>query len=312
MKPLIISHANCADGFGAAYAAWVKFGDDADYLFAHYNEPAPDVAGRDVYVLDFSFDKDTTLRMMEQARSFVWLDHHKTAFENWCGAAGESHVERRPGVHIVLDNGKSGAVLAWEHFHPEKDLPLLSAMIDDRDRWQFKLSGSRDLHTGLHLRPYSFEDWHRLTPVGSPDSGRNLADVIRQGAVVQTAYQQQIDASASKAVPCRIIPAVLDSASSYLPPWTWEGNQFGATGLAVNTPTHISEVGHELAKASGTFGLVWYYDGQRQLAQCSLRSTGEYDVSAIAKVFGGGGHKNAAGFSVEVPQLLSWLGGTDA
>ena len=26
MKPLIIYHAHCADGFGAAYAAWCKFG----------------------------------------------------------------------------------------------------------------------------------------------------------------------------------------------------------------------------------------------------------------------------------------------
>ena len=28
---------------------------------------------------------------------------------------------------------------------------------------------------------------------------------------------------------------------------------------------------------------------------CSLRSVGDFDVSAMAKEFGGGGHKNAAG-----------------
>jgi oligoribonuclease NrnB/cAMP/cGMP phosphodiesterase (DHH superfamily) len=32
----------------------------------------------------------------------------------------------------------------------------------------------------------------------------------------------------------------------------------------------------------------------------SLRSRGDFDVSVIAKAFGGGGHKNAAGFSVGV------------
>lgn len=32
--------------------------------------------------------------------------------------------------------------------------------------------------------------------------------------------------------------------------------------------------------------------------QYSLRSRGDFDVSAIAKKFGGGGHKNAAGFNV--------------
>jgi nanoRNase/pAp phosphatase (c-di-AMP/oligoRNAs hydrolase) len=42
-------------------------------------------------------------------------------------------------------------------------------------------------------------------------------------------------------------------------------------------------------------------------ANCSLRSNGGYDVSVIAKAFGGGGHKNAAGFEVPVTTLLGWL-----
>ena len=27
MKPLVVYHANCADGFGAAFAAWLKLGE---------------------------------------------------------------------------------------------------------------------------------------------------------------------------------------------------------------------------------------------------------------------------------------------
>jgi len=31
MKPLVIYHANCADGFGAAFAAWINsYGDGHD------------------------------------------------------------------------------------------------------------------------------------------------------------------------------------------------------------------------------------------------------------------------------------------
>lgn len=30
MKPLVLYHASCADGFGAAFAAWLVLGDDAD------------------------------------------------------------------------------------------------------------------------------------------------------------------------------------------------------------------------------------------------------------------------------------------
>ncbi|HMZ56978.1 MAG TPA: DHHA1 domain-containing protein, partial [Nitrospira sp.] len=78
------------------------------------------------------------------------------------------------------------------------------------------------------------------------------------------------------------------------------------TGLAVNSPVHQSEVGHELANQSGTFGLAWYL-AEDNTVRCSFRSNGDYDVSAIARVFGGGGHRNAAGCEVSIETLLDWL-----
>lgn len=78
-------------------------------------------------------------------------------------------------------------------------------------------------------------------------------------------------------------------------------------GLAANCPPHLtSDVGHELANQSGTFGLLWYID-KDNVCRCSLRSNGDYDVSAIAKAFGGGGHLNSAGFTTDIQTLLSWI-----
>ena len=79
-------------------------------------------------------------------------------------------------------------------------------------------------------------------------------------------------------------------------------------GLAANCPPFLtSDVGHELANQSGTFGLCWTLNKDKPVANCSLRSNGDYDVSAIAKAFGGGGHKNAAGFEVPIETLLGWM-----
>ena len=83
-------------------------------------------------------------------------------------------------------------------------------------------------------------------------------------------------------------------------------DEFRYPGLAVNAPIHVSEVGHELANQSGTYGLVWYM-GVDNRVKCSLRSNGEYDVSAIARAFGGGGHRNAAGFEIDIQTLMGWL-----
>ena len=37
---------------------------------------------------------------------------------------------------------------------------MLIQHIDDRDRWQFKMEGSKELHAALQsYKPWSFEQW---------------------------------------------------------------------------------------------------------------------------------------------------------
>lgn len=331
MKPLVIYHANCSDGFGAAFAAWCKLGDDAEYLPMHYSDdPLKDVIyeGRDVYILDFSVPREDMERLLYLSSKVVWLDHHKTAFEMWC--PGEYNMWMSDPMcknrHIRLNNFKSGALLAWEYFHPEKGVPLLIRMIDDRDRWQFKFDDSKALHAGLQLeKPWTFERWAELVPAMGGSSGA-LAIVISNGYTALQVHKGLIDDAVKRSVRCGIPrPERLyesNGAGGFtklpdtLPPhnrvttYEQDGDSYKVLlldGCAVNSSILQSEVGHELANASGTYGLVWYYDGATGRANCSLRSNGDYDVSAIAKVFGGGGHKNAAGFNIDMPTLLGWL-----
>lgn len=291
MKPLIIYHAHCTDGFGAAYAAWSKFGDMADYLPMNYGEPeqvdvdrlyakigVPD--NRQVYLLDFSFPADITKWLIQNSAYFVWLDHHKTAFENWAGDERELYQDETEYTYILLDNNKSGALLAWEYFCPAVEPPMVIKHIDDRDRWQFKMDASKEIHAALQAdKPWTFDKWDLLT------NSDHYGSLFSQGTAVIKAQGQQVASTASYARSCKIN---------------------GATGLSVNTNVHISEVGHELANKSETFGLIWYLNADNR-ANCSLRSNGDYDVSAIAKQFGGGGHKNAAGFNTDVSKLLEFL-----
>ena len=291
MKPLVIYHAHCTDGFGAAYAAWKKFGDSADYVPMNYGEPehgdvdllqakigTPD--NRQVYVLDFSFPIDITKWLIKNSAFFVWLDHHKTAFEMWAGDERELYLDETEYTNIILDNSKSGAMLAWEYFHPSNELPIIIRHIDDRDRWKFNLRGSKEIHASLQTeKPWTFEMWDALT------SNDNYGALFSQGGAILKAQTQQVASTASYSRKCQI------------------GD---ATGLSVNTNVHISEVGHALAKKSGSFGLIWYLNADNR-ANCSLRSEGDYDVSAIARRFGGGGHKNAAGFNCDVVTLLEML-----
>ena len=306
MKPLVIYHADCTDGFGAAFAAWLKFGDEAEYLPMNYNQPfpyTPDLRQRDLYILDFSFPRDVMDSLFTNSKRVVWLDHHKTAFETWCGkyergmhyAADEVTGTRH---WITLDDNKSGAMLAWEYFHPGTEIPLLIQHIDDRDRWQFKLEGSKELHAALvSCRPWSFEQWKEQ--FWSPYTGaagyfeEELHTLYQEGAAILRAQDAAVTQAVKHARQCLI--------------WGDDnGEGDWLAGLAVSCPLHQSEIGHELANKSGTFGLVWYMKEDGSII-CSLRSNGDYDVSAIARAFEGGGHKNAAGFQTDVQTLMGWL-----
>lgn len=125
-------------------------------------------------------------------------------------------------------------------------------------------------------------------------------DFFTPGA--RLALELDVQSIARWAKQCWIKAPAIDLPGSFLDGVVpgWDG------GLIVNClPTFGSDVGHKLAKDCGTYGLTWHtVDGVE--ARCSLRSDGDYDVSVIAKQFGGGGHKNAAGFSVPLKTLLSW------
>jgi nanoRNase/pAp phosphatase (c-di-AMP/oligoRNAs hydrolase) len=77
----------------------------------------------------------------------------------------------------------------------------------------------------------------------------------------------------------------------------------GHHGLAANVTNNTSEVGHEIANRSGTFSLTFFIKGDEVI--CSLRSLASFDVSDIAKHYGGGGHAQASGFTMTINQFFS-------
>jgi len=313
MKPLVIYHANCADGFGAAFAAWTVLGDEAEYVAASYNEEVA-FSGtwndRDVYILDFSFKKPVMDEFFAHAKRVVWLDHHKTAFEMWCGEYekgmrySDTNGCYEDGNHdILLDDNRSGAMIAWNWFHGA-EIPMLIKHIDDYDRWVFAIEGTKAFNKALWSRaPWSFEQWD----IWAKQQGGSLEWTKLEGSAILRAHDQNVQSVVKGAArkcdisfPVALNPGVFGGG---LQDCFWQD-----TGLAANCPPHLtSDVGHELAVRSGTFGLCWTLANEGLIAKCSIRSNGEYDVSDIAKALGGGGHRNAAGFEVPIETLLGWM-----
>ncbi|HZS43404.1 MAG TPA: hypothetical protein VFA52_04435 [Candidatus Paceibacterota bacterium] len=104
---IIIYHNNCPDGFSAAYVAKMKY-PEAELLPLDYGTEPPynRVSGRDVLVVDFSWRKrEQNRKLAELSKSFLILDHHKTA---------QAELENEP--YAVFDMNKSGVGITWDYF----------------------------------------------------------------------------------------------------------------------------------------------------------------------------------------------------
>ncbi|MCF8168502.1 MAG: phosphoesterase [Rhodoferax sp.] len=276
---VVFYHGQCCDGFAAAFAAWLSLRDQAEYVPCVYGDNPPDVTGKRVYILDFSFDYGVMERLDRQATELVLLDHHKTAKEKLQG------FTCRCGG-LVFDLHRSGARMAWDHFQPQRAVPKLIAHVQDRDLWTWKLPESQDYLAALDFEPSDFERW--LTVLNFSQA-EHEAFLVR-GRAMNDKFQSLCDAIAE---PQTTLPVSL----------------MGQSGLMVNASGQFtSDVGNRLALRSGTFGLVWRLDTATSI-KVGLRSVAPFDVEALARAFGGGGHPQASAFRMPVARLPELLTG---
>jgi len=264
----VLYHASCYDGFGAAYAAWKSLGSSAQYLPVNYQSGPPDTPNaQHIYIVDFSYPRDVIEKLAE--RCFVTvLDHHKTAAEELKGLPSPWEGDHR--INAVFDMDRSGAMITWHFFHPTDDPPKLLEYIQDRDLWQFRLKGSAEIHAWLRSHPFDFVLWDLLET-----SLEYSEDPFKEGAAIKRSVDQTVAMMCGKARVVRIL---------------------NYKAAIVNATCHWSEVGHHLLeKFPGVDFVASYGDVAEGKVIWSLRSKGDFDVSAVAKEFGGGGHKNAAG-----------------
>lgn len=279
MKRLVLYHADCIDGWTAAWCAWRKFGDGAEYVPAKYGQPQPDVTGRDVLILDFSYPRATLIEMAEKSSRLRLFDHHLTAQKDIEGFVATGHIAAPGRFDVVFDMERSGAGITWDVLHGNAALgwhrPLLVDYVEDRDLWRFKLPGSKRINAyiGATARD-SFATWDRLA-----EEVGNATDWVREmGAAIELEVCNFVREMSGQARTLRV--------DGYDVP-------------VVNTPyVHTSEVVGELAK-TWPFAVGWFQRGDGRF-QYSLRSRGELDVSDVARRFGGGGHAKAAGFVADV------------
>jgi oligoribonuclease NrnB/cAMP/cGMP phosphodiesterase (DHH superfamily) len=271
-KKICIYHGNCADGFTAA---WVvkQVHPDCSFHAGFYRDAPPDVKGKVVYIVDFSYPRALMEVIVSEAARVIHIDHHETAIR-----AMEGYSNSKFESFYSPENTESGAMLCWRYFFPSVDVPDIIKHVDDRDRWKFKLNGTREIAANMFSYEYTFENWDMLID-------QELELQIRDGTAIQRRMVKDIKELANVVV--RRV-----NIAGYNVPLANVPYQFG------------SDMCSFLAKTEPF--AAYYYDKPTH-REFGLRSTpGGVNVAEIAEQFGGGGHATASGFkrSFEEAQLF--------
>ncbi len=159
---VVLYHAECADGFGAAWAIWKQF-PGARFIPVKHGMPPPDeVKNRRVVIVDFSYAREILESMAAASKALVVLDHHITA---------QQALADLP--YAYFDLRKSGAVLAWEWAH-DRPVPWLLEYIQDKDLWTWALPGSREINAALASHPFDFQLWNSFQQKELERDGRAI------------------------------------------------------------------------------------------------------------------------------------------
>lgn len=271
---VVLYHNDCTDGFSAAWVAWKKFGDSAEYIGINPgSQPLDGLINKEIYMLDVIYPLQYLDGLVKKNKKIIIIDHHFTNQEAFKLVSSG-----------LFDIKHSGAVLSWQYFFPQKSTPKLLKYVEDMDLWKFKLAKTKEVISYLDMVEFNFKKWDQVS--------KGLGDKIK--------YKKYIE-SGSLILKYQdfIIDRIIANHAVKV-------NFLGYKSYAVNSPLFNSQIGNILYTHLPPLGIVWAQENDGSI-HVSLRSDGTVDVSRLAAKFNnGGGHKQSAGFRVGNFADLPW------
>lgn len=275
---VVLYHAACHDGFCAAWVTHMVL-PDAEFVPCHHGSDPPDVTGKKVYILDFSFPVDVMLSMQASTKiPMTVIDHHAKAMQELIAAVKENSSP----IEVVFDVEHSAGRLTFDYFQEAIGLmhtPWIVEYTEDRDLFKHALRDTHTVNAALRSYPFSFDIWDVLS--------YSFPLMIQEGTAILRYKNGLVESH------------VKHACVMYL-----DGHTVPV--VCISTAGLISDVLAILA-VGRPFSASYFVDHSRNMVVFSLRSASDgVDVSEVAARFGGGGHKHAASFRMSFVAFSAW------
>jgi oligoribonuclease NrnB/cAMP/cGMP phosphodiesterase (DHH superfamily) len=225
-----------------------------------------------VYIIDLGFTEPVLKEIKEKNKKVIVIDHHESVFNFTKKIADEYYYSDKEAACIV----------AWKYFFPKQKIPKLLKYVDDIDLWKFNIPYSKEIIETARLTSLGdFKEWNFFV--------KNIEDKDERKEEVKTG---------------KLLIKYQDKTIEEIAEFAYKVKFENMKVLAVNSPVFRSQLGNLLAEKKPPLGIVWRK--QKELIKISLRGNGSIDVSKIAKKYGGGGHPNAAAFTIPEGEKLPW------
>ena len=277
--------------------------DTLDFIGYNYGQPIPDLSEYNkVIMCDISFPMEEMYDVLVNriGNNLIWIDHHISAiknFDTWNQSYGNQYLEG------LRDTNFAACELTWKYFFPNETMPEIIRLLGMYDSFRNKGTDEEtkvlEFQYGARQCISNYEEaYTELTKDDSNTIGEltNLERIHRQGKAI---YQYL----------CTEAKQTYKNGFSI-----YFRNDIKRGSVIENGVLKFICINKERFNPIN-FGIDYHKDGYDGCAcfhyangmwNFSLyNDNGEVDCSQIAKQYGGGGHKYAAGMIVDLEAFKS-------
>lgn len=266
-------HRQDLDGQCSGAIIYDKYRSICDLIGINYGESFPwDTIknGETIFIVDFSLPREE-MQKLDSVAHFIWIDHHDTAIQEMKGL----------DIKGIQRNGTGACALVWEYEHTIP-VPEGVKLLAQYDVWNHTNPKTLPFQYAMGLE-YTFPDADIWESVFNSDSIWILK-MVNNGKLLQKKIEKD--------------------NNSYVKAYGFKTEFEGYSAIAVNRGMVNSKIFDSIEEDYDIMmTFAFHRDGNWKF---SLYTDKDYiHCGEIAKKYGGGGHKQAAGFHLSsIPESL--------